>query len=112
MRYNVVNSFLSSVRTCQTEPDVGQTTASAQSIKAITTYARSNLNLPDIYIRATSTFARVCVYVYIYIYKVRSFELTSGKIVKKKKEEKEKRKREREMGLKRQNDYYRLALPR
>lgn len=110
MRYNVVNSFLSSVRTCQTEPDVGQTTASAQSIKAITTYARSNLNLPDIYIRATSTFARVCVYVYIY--KVRSFELTSGKIVKKKKEEKEKRKREREMGLKRQNDYYRLALPR
>lgn len=48
----------------------------------------------------------------MYMYKVRSFELTSGKIVKKKKEEKEKRKREREMGLKRQNDYYRLALPR
>lgn len=94
MRYNVVNSFLSSVRTCQTEPDVGQTTASAQSIKAITTYVRSNLNLPDIYIRAT-----LFVCVYIYIYKVRSFELTSGKIVKKRRRKKRK---EREMGLKRQ----------
>lgn len=90
MRYNVVNSFLSSVRTCQTEPDVGQTTASAQSIKAITTYVRSNLNLPDIYIPATL----LCIYVCVYIYKVRSFELTSGKIVKKKREEKR-----REMGL-------------
>lgn len=41
----IVNSSLSSVCTCQTEPDVGQTSASVQSIKGIATYARA---LPDL----------------------------------------------------------------
>ena len=56
------------------------------------TYARTLIFLISIFARHLRL--RECAY--MYMYKVRSFELTSGKIVKKKKEEKEKRKRERD----------------
>lgn len=54
------------------------------------TYARTLIFLISIFPRHCC----VCMCVRVYIYKVRSFELTSGKIVKKKREEKR-----REMGL-------------
>lgn len=86
----VVNSFLSSVRTCQTEPDVGQTTASAQSIKAITTYARTLILLISIFARHRS------------ILRIDEWQNS----------EREKKEKEEGDGIKAANDYYRLALPR